>query len=311
MSRRLALLVSFLVVAPPATAQVIGTFRWQTQPFCNVLTLTVSQQGGQFLLTGTDDLCGAGVAPVTGTAVVNGASVAMGLTVALPSGAGAHLTASIALSSVSGPWQDADGRTGTFQFLTGAGTGGSPRPAPASAAVITSAQLAPTIFAGSGSATTLARSDHDHDATYAPRQVRVHKSGVEGRFLGVVSENTVNGCLTNTLTGGGTIQLGLDVPLGAALTQVSVLAFDGSDTSYSIEVKLVTAGATGMSASNVLTANGGAATVSVIRHTMTPITPIVLAAGQHFSLHFSLGGTAAFGSGLCAVEFAYTLPQAP
>lgn len=125
---RLALLALLLTVAP-SQAQVVGTFRWQTRPSCNLITLTVVQQGGMYQLTGADDLCGSGAAPVTGTAVVTGGGVALGMSVALPSGRAAHLTATIGLPSVSGTWTDADGNTGPFVF-TNVANGGAPRPAP-------------------------------------------------------------------------------------------------------------------------------------------------------------------------------------
>ncbi len=52
--------------------------------------------------------------------------------------------------------------------------------ASASTASATSTQLSPTIFLGTASAPTVARGDHNHDARYAPRQVRMHVSGVTG-----------------------------------------------------------------------------------------------------------------------------------
>lgn len=305
MSRRVAVFTGFLVLAVNALAgaQVLGVFRWQTQPFCNVLTLTVAQQGGQFLLTGTDDLCGAGVAPVLGTAVVNGTSVALGMTVSLPSGGGAHLTASIALATISGPWQDADGRTGAFQFLAGPGSGGAPRPAPASAAVILSSQLSPTAFGGTGAATTVARSDHDHDAVYAPRAVRRQLNGESARDS---SGGTLNGCMTNT----STLHYDIDVPLGAALTQVAVTAMDGpGTTAYSMQVFRGVVGASSMTYTSLLSASGGGLVNATVRHTMTPINPIVLGPGQSFELFFATGGSTT--SGVCLVEYAYTLPAAP
>ena len=115
---------------------------------------------------GTDDLCGAAqLAPVTGTAAVNpDGSIALGFVVVTPAGPAAHLNAAVSLASVSGTWHDADGNTGGFLF-NGPG-GGAARPAPKTAAVITSVQLAASIFAGTGLATTLARSDHTHDDRY-------------------------------------------------------------------------------------------------------------------------------------------------
>ncbi len=42
----LALAVSCAVLlAAGANAQTLGTFRWQLQPFCNVVTVTVIQHG--------------------------------------------------------------------------------------------------------------------------------------------------------------------------------------------------------------------------------------------------------------------------
>jgi len=148
-----------------AGAQVMGTYSWQTQPYCNVVTLTIVQQGPAFQLSGVDNLCGAGSAPVTGTAVVTAGGVSMGLAVALPNGRAAHLSTTVSLANFAGTWTDSDGSSGPFAFVT-ASTGGSPRPAPTSAAVITSAQLSPGIFSGSGSATTVARGDHAHDDRY-------------------------------------------------------------------------------------------------------------------------------------------------
>jgi len=158
----LALALSTLAL--PVSAQHIGTFSWQTQPFCNVLTLTVIQEGAGYHLVGADNQCGAAPAPVTGTAVLSGSGVAFGVTVAPASGRTAHLSASIDLGSLSGTWIDTDGNTGPFAF--GVSTGGSARPAPATATQITSTQLAPSIFGGTGSAATVARSDHTHDDRY-------------------------------------------------------------------------------------------------------------------------------------------------
>lgn len=143
-----------------AAAQTIGTFTWQTQPFCNVLGLQVIQQGALFQIVGTDNQCGSGPAAVTGTAVPVGGNVVMGLTVALPGGRAAHLSTSIGVGTLSGTWTDGDGNRGELVFNGAAA--GAPRPFPASASSIVAAQLAPAIYGGAGTATTIARSDHDH-----------------------------------------------------------------------------------------------------------------------------------------------------
>lgn len=115
-------------VSTLASAQTIGTFSWQTLPYCNVITVTVVQQGGQYQLVGRDNQCGGGPAPVTGTAVPSGGDVRFGVTVATVSGQPAHLSATISLATLSGTWSDDSGHSGTFAF-GGAGAG-SPRPAP-------------------------------------------------------------------------------------------------------------------------------------------------------------------------------------
>ncbi len=153
------------LTVPTADAQVLGTFRWQTQPSCNVLSITIVQQGSVYQLTGSDDLCGAGTATVTGTAVVAAGGIAMGFAVALPNGRVAHMSSTVNLVNFAGTWTDSDGNTGPFAFVT-ASTGGSPRPAPTTSAVVTVAQLSPTIYGGPGGAATIARSDHDHDGRY-------------------------------------------------------------------------------------------------------------------------------------------------
>ena len=59
--RTVALIALGLVLSDAsANAQSLGTFRWQLQPFCNVITVTVVQQGGTYTLDGTDDRCGNG-----------------------------------------------------------------------------------------------------------------------------------------------------------------------------------------------------------------------------------------------------------
>lgn len=163
--RRVSLAAAAVVAAvTAANAQVIGTFSWQTQPYCNVVTVTVVQQGGMYQLAGNDALCGAGAAPVTGTAIPTGTGVAFGFVAALPSGRAAHISASITLGTLSGTWTDADGNTGPFVF--GAATAGAPRPAPLPATAITVNQFSPSVYGGTGSAATVSRSDHDHDTRY-------------------------------------------------------------------------------------------------------------------------------------------------
>ncbi len=51
----------FVATALPltASAQVFGTCPWQMQPYCNIVTLTLTTTPAGVTLDGTDDQCGA------------------------------------------------------------------------------------------------------------------------------------------------------------------------------------------------------------------------------------------------------------
>jgi len=144
----LAFVLGLVWSSVPAAAQPIGAFRWQLQPYCNVLTLVVAQQNGVYTLAGTDDRCGGQQsASAVGVVFLNpNGTVGVGLTTVVPGGTPIHLEATITTASLSGTWRDSSGNSGTFVFTPGSSTGGSPRPvasggvAPGS---ITAMQLAP------------------------------------------------------------------------------------------------------------------------------------------------------------------------
>jgi hypothetical protein len=130
-------LTAFALLIPSAVgAQSLGTFRWQLQPFCNAVVANVVQQGAIFTLDGYDDMCGAAQrAPLVGLATLNtDGTVAIGLTIVTSAGRGVQVGARISVPTLAGSWSDSAGNSGTFAF--GASTGGSPRPAPASASTI-------------------------------------------------------------------------------------------------------------------------------------------------------------------------------
>lgn len=116
-----------------ALAQPLGTFSWQLSPFCNVVTVNVTQTGALYTLDGFDTQCGGAAprAPLVGVITINpNGTLGMGLTVVTaPSGAPVHVAATITLSSLSGTWQDSAGNRGAFVF-NGNGAG-APRPAAA------------------------------------------------------------------------------------------------------------------------------------------------------------------------------------
>jgi hypothetical protein len=114
-----------LLMAPAASAQVIGTYRWQLAPYCNVVTLTVVQQGASFVLNGFDDQCGAAqLAGVSGTAQLNPDGTAgLEFTVIRPDGLTMPVAAVVNLTTLSGSWVDEWSSRNTFVFNPAAASG--------------------------------------------------------------------------------------------------------------------------------------------------------------------------------------------
>lgn len=135
------------VASTQADAQALGTFRWQLEPFCNVVSLTITPVAGGYRLEGTDDQCGSGadLASATGMAFPNpDGTIGFGLTiVATPGGAPVHVDAAIVAGGVNGTWSDSAGNKGPFTFTPGPRSGGSARPVPLPA-VPTAIQLLPS-----------------------------------------------------------------------------------------------------------------------------------------------------------------------
>ena len=136
-ARLLLAALGVLLVTSSAWAQPLGSFRWQQQPYCNILTLNVIGEGGNYTLDGTDDLCGATQkASVNGLAFQNpDGTIGFGLNIVAAGGSAVHIRANINMSSLSGTWSDSNGNTGNFVLTPGGGVIGSPRPAPANSPV--------------------------------------------------------------------------------------------------------------------------------------------------------------------------------
>jgi len=204
--------IALLATAKATEAQPLGTFRWQLQPFCNVVSVTVTQSGGVFRLDGTDDQCGSGdLASVVGTAFQNpDGTIGFGLTiVATPGGAPVHVDAEINVATLNGTWRDSAGHTGGFVFTPGTGTGGAPRPT-------------------TGTIGALAI-----DPTQVQR--RIGGTCPSEQFMQAINENGTVTCAAGAgsgditgvtagagLTGGGTSG---DVALGLALTGTGAFSF--------------------------------------------------------------------------------------
>jgi len=185
----LAVFVSGVSMVAPVSAQPLGTFRWQLQPYCNVISVAVVQQGGQYQLDGIDDQCGAAqAASVRGLAFLNpNGSIGFGLTiVTAPGGTPVHVDATIVLATLSGTWRDSAGNTGSFIYTPGAGTGGGPRPVPSGGlapASITNVQIANNTI-GAGQINT------------AEVQARVSGVCPAGSAIGSVLPNGAVTCVT-------------------------------------------------------------------------------------------------------------------
>ncbi len=146
-----AVLLVLTLGSVTSSAQVLGTFSWQLQPYCNRVSGTVTQVGGVYRLDAVDDMCGgATVVPVRGSISPNpNGTLSVGLEHVAPSGIALHTTATISLPSASGTWTDDQGHSGGF--VLGGAIAGSPRPLPSTAlpdGSVTTAKLAPDAVDG-------------------------------------------------------------------------------------------------------------------------------------------------------------------
>lgn len=116
------------VAAPAASAQVVGTFNWQLQPYCNRVFVTVTQGPTSYVLSGYEDQCGAPRrAPLAGTAVLNpDGTVQFGISLTPPASAPVNVSATISLGTLGGTWIDDGGHSGALVF--NAAAAGNPRP---------------------------------------------------------------------------------------------------------------------------------------------------------------------------------------
>jgi hypothetical protein len=140
--RSIVLLLAMVLTGVSATAQPLGTFRWNVAPYCSVLTLNVTQQGAVYTLDGFEEQCGGNARlPAVGIAIpqTNG-TVLIGFTTVTEDGGPLHTRASISPATISGSWEDDAGNSGTFVFNPGTTTGG-PRPGPAPASIPTAFTL--------------------------------------------------------------------------------------------------------------------------------------------------------------------------
>ena len=131
-TRTLAGVTAALLLFPTwSDAQALGQFQWQLAPFCNVVTLNLTQSGTIYTLDGFDNQCGGSNprAPLVGVAAPNpNGSIGFGFTIiTTPNGSPVHVRATIGLPALNGDWTDSTGNSGTFRFGTTTSTV-NPRP---------------------------------------------------------------------------------------------------------------------------------------------------------------------------------------
>jgi hypothetical protein len=205
-----ALVASLTAGVASAHAQPLGSFSWQLQPYCNRVTVTVTQNGGIYTLDGTDDQCGAAqAAPLVGVAAPNpDGSIAFGLNIVSPTGQPIPVQARIAIATLSGTWTDNAGNGGAFAF-SGALPGLPPRPLPAIPGDVTG------VTAGSG----LTGGGAGGELTIAvdPTQVqsRVVTTCPSGQALRSIAQDGTAVCESISGTAGGDITA---VNAGSGLT---------------------------------------------------------------------------------------------
>jgi hypothetical protein len=319
----LAILVLSVLGVAEASAQALGTFRWQQQPYCNVVTFNVVQQGVIYQLDGFDDQCG-GAAPraaAAGLAVLNpNGTIGFGLTiVTAPGGSPVHIDATITFASLSGTWRDSSGQTGSWTFLPGAGNlGGSPRPA-------SRASFPAGISAGNSTITNVAPPVNASDA--ANRGYVDTASAVDRAFARTLFATTVNISAYGARVGSGTVgdtaagclrfngasftqlQLDLPLPFGAVPSSVAVKYMDTSTSSFTIDVRSYVfqdgADRQDNSAGSTPSSNGSNGS------RVQPIaiaTPLPVSATRGYYLILSAPSYANGDMAFCGAQVTYTVP---
>ena len=190
---RLALGVTVLmfISVSGASAQVFGNYAWQMQPYCNVVSLTLTTTAAGYTLDGVDDQCaGANKASAVGVATFNaGGLVNLNFTiVTAPSGKAVHVAAIVNPANGNGTWTDSVGNSGTFAI--GVSTPGLPaRPLPTSGvgpATITTVEIAAAAVGAS-------------DINTAEVQARVTGTCPAGQAVSAINANGTVTCQATSL----------------------------------------------------------------------------------------------------------------
>jgi len=303
------------VWARPVAAQTVGTFRWQQQPYCNVITLTVVQQSGIYQVHGFDDQCGAGTrAAATGMAFPNpNGTIGFGVTVVTtPGGTPLHIDATITLAALSGTWRDNSGATGAWTFTPGAAAAGSARP-------VLRASFPAGLSAGDTTITNVATPVNATDAAtraYVDTTTRsvasriMNMSAYSGFLSAGIAGDANSGCVR--FGGGGFTQMQLDLPLpfGAVPTSVTVKYIDSSTSSFTLDVRTYSfqnGVARQDSSAGSHTSTNGAANGERVQAIATPGAAPV-SASRGYNMNITSGAYANGDLAFCGAQVTYTIP---
>ncbi len=298
-----------------ATAQTVGSFRWQQQPYCNVVTLTVVQQSGIYQVDGFDDQCGAATrAAVTGMGFPNpNGTIGFGLTVVTtPGGSPLHIDATITLAALSGTWRDSSGATGAWTFTPGAAVPGSTRPA-------LRTSFPAGLSAGNTTITNVAAPVNGSDAatkTYVDSTARslasltMNISGYAARQGSGTTGDVATGCIRFNGASFGQVQLDLPLPFGAVPSSVAVKYMDSSTASFILDVRTYTF-QNGVSrqdnSAGSHTSTNGAANGERVHVIPTPGAAAV-SASRGYYMNITAGTYNNGDLSFCGAQVTYTLP---
>lgn len=269
MVRRFAVALVFalsvvLLVASTAGAQSLGTFTWGLSPFCNIVTLTITQEGSVFRLDGYDNQCSFPQrAPVTGVATFNpDGTVGFGFTiVTVPGGVPVHVDARVSPANLNGPWSDNAGNTGTFVFGA-VPQSGTARPVPVPPVIPTPISLLAEgglVARGTGGSGTIPASGSGVRMMWYPQQAAFRAGAVQGTQWDAANVGFASTALGQNVTASGQYSVALGNgtrALGPFATAMGLGTTASGNSATSFGLNTTAAGTTATALGENTTASG-------------------------------------------------------